>query len=102
MNLLDFINRKALDFTNDMPRHGRSPKEELEESELRDKNVGYLWLINEGDFFDNFCNPDNAIARKNALQLRNELIERGYIVLFGFGGVKITRKGYENIGHWVL
>ena len=102
MNLLNLINKKALEFTNDMDSHGRFPEEELEMSELNDENVGYVWLKNEGDFFDNFCNPDNAITRNNALQLRNKLIKQGYIVLFGFDGVKITRKGYENIGHWTI
>lgn len=102
MDLLALVNKKASDFTSDMLKHGRSSEKELKESELHDENVGYVWLKNEGDFFDNFCNPDNAITRNNALQLRNKLIKQGYIVLFGFDGVKITRKGYENIGHWTI
>lgn len=102
MNLLGLVNKKASDFTDDMARHGRFPERELEISELNDENVGYVWLKNEGEFFNKFCHPDNAIMKNNALQLRNELIKQGYIVLFGFDGVKITRKGYENIGHWTI
>lgn len=85
----DFLNQKAKEYTYDLDRKWGRCSESSE---------GYIWCNNLAGVIDMllpYSSTDHFVT-----EALNDFIANGYIEPFIQGGIKITPKGYQNIGAW--
>mgnify|MGYP000903600461 CR=1 FL=1 len=82
----DFLNKKATKYTDDLERKWEKCSE------------GYIWCNNLAGIMQ-VLEPYSLLDPFAQEALRN-FKANGYIEEFIQGGLKITPKGYQNIGAW--
>jgi len=82
----NFLNQKAKDYTDDLERKWEKCSE------------GYIWCNNLAGVIDMLL-PYSS-TDQFAMAVLSDFEANGYIEPFIQGGIKITPKGYQNIGAW--
>ncbi len=85
----EFINCEAEKYTRRLLKLGQSIG-----------STPYIWHNNQVGVMDMFMNNGHNFSENYAIQALDDAVIAGYIDNFGPGGLRITPKGFQELGHW--